>query len=52
METRGFRVALVGVVATAMTLAALAALAGTPATSTGIGLTAKDGAIIFAYHAV
>jgi choloylglycine hydrolase len=48
METRGFRVALVGLVATAMTLVGLAALAATPAASTGIGLTAKDGACIFA----
>ena len=48
METRGFRVALVGLVAMAMTLVGLAALAATPAASTGIGLTAKDGACIFA----
>jgi choloylglycine hydrolase len=48
METRGFRVALVGAVATAMTLAGLVALAATPAASTGFGLTAKDGSYVFA----
>ena len=48
METRGFRVRMVGLVAMAMTLVGLAALAATPAASTGIGLTAKDGACIFA----
>ena len=48
METRGFRVALVTVAALAVTLAGVAALAATPATTTGIGLAAKDGSYIYA----